>query len=62
MLQRMCRIRDADPYRFCLDPDPFQSLPWNRIRNEFFHILDPDPCQNDTDPPAGYPAVRYHAL
>ena len=43
---------DPDPYHFCLDPDPSQSSPWIRIRNEFFHILDPDldPYQNDTDP------------
>ena len=34
-----------------LDPDP--DSPWNRIqiRNDFIHILDPDPYQNDTDPP-----------
>ena len=25
-------------------------LPVLRIRNEFFHIMDPDPYQNDTDP------------
>ena len=41
---------DPDPYCFCLDPDPYQSSPWIRIHNEFFHILDPDPYQNDTDP------------
>ena len=40
-----------DPYRFCLDPDPNQSSVWIRIRNEFLHILDPDPYQNDTDQP-----------
>ena len=36
-----------------LDPDPYQSSPWIRFRNEFVHILDPDPdpYQNDTDPP-----------
>ena len=47
-------LLDPDPYRFCLDPDPYQSSPRIRIRirNEFFHILDPDsdPYQNDTDP------------
>ena len=44
---------DPDPYCFCLDPDPdpYQSLPWIRIRNKSFHILDPDPYQNYTDPP-----------
>ena len=26
---------------FLLDPDPYQSSPWIRIRNKFFHILDP---------------------
>ena len=43
---------DPYPYRFFLDPDPdpYQSSPWIRICNEFFHILDPDPYQNDTDP------------
>ena len=45
---------DPDPYSFFLDPDPYQSSPWIRIRirNKFFHILDqdPDPYQNDTDP------------
>ena len=41
---------DPDPYCFCLDPDPYQSSPWIRIHNKFFHILDPDPNQNDTDP------------
>ena len=42
-------LLDPDPYRFFLDPDPYQNSRWIRIRNEFFHILDPD--QNDTDPP-----------
>ena len=37
-----CLCPDPDPY-------PYQSSSWIRIRNEFFHILDPD--QNDTDPP-----------
>ena len=41
---RFCQ--DPDPYRFCQDPDPYQTSHWIRIRNEFFHILDPD-----TDPP-----------
>ena len=27
---------------------------WIRIRNKFFHILDPDPYQNDTNPPHWY--------
>ena len=26
-----------DPYRFCLDPDPYQSSLWIRIRYEFLH-------------------------
>ena len=29
--------------RFCQDPYTYKSSPWIRIRNEFFHILDPDP-------------------
>ena len=32
-------LLDPDPYRFCLDPDQYQSSPWIRIRNEFFNIL-----------------------
>ena len=32
---------DPDPHKKWLDPDPYQSSP--RIRNEFFHILNPDP-------------------
>ena len=46
---------DPDPYRFCLYPDPYQSSPWIRvrIRNEFFHILDPDPLQKRS-------SVRMH--
>ena len=48
-------LLDPDPYCFCLDPDPYHSLPWIRIRNEFFHILDPGPYQNDTDPPHWFP-------
>ena len=44
-------LLDPDPNCFCLDLDPYQSSPWIRIRNKFFHILDPDPYQNDTDPP-----------
>ena len=46
-------LLDPDKYCFCLDPDPYQNLPWIRIRNEFFHILDldPDSYKNDTDPP-----------
>ena len=45
-------LLDLDMYHFCLDPDPYQSSPWIRIqiRNKFFHILDPDPYLNDTDP------------
>ena len=37
---------------FCLNPDPY-SFAWIWIRNEFFHILDPDPdpYNNDRDPP-----------
>ena len=27
---------DKDPYHFCLDPDPYQSSSWTRIRNKFF--------------------------
>ena len=48
---------------FLLDPDPYQSSPW--IRNEFFHILDSDLYQNDTDPPhcryiSSYPFIPIH--
>ena len=39
--------------------DPYQSLSWIRIRNKFFHFLDPDPYQNDTDPPH---CNLYHPL
>ena len=28
---------DQDPYRLSLDPDPYQSSPWIRIRNNFSH-------------------------
>ena len=36
--------QDQSPYRFRLDPDPYQSSVWIRfrIRNEFFQPLDPD--------------------
>ena len=44
-------LLDPDPLSFYQDPDPYQSSPWIRIRNEFFYILDSDPYQNDTDPP-----------
>ena len=27
---------ELGPYRFCLNPDPYQSSVWIRIRNEFF--------------------------
>ena len=34
-----------------------------RIRNEFFHIMDPDPYQNDTDPQHCLPLLTpYVAL
>ena len=40
-------------YRFSrdLDPDPYQSLVWIRMCNEFFQVLDMDPDldQNVTD-------------
>ena len=38
-------------YCFCLEPDPYQSLVWIRIRNKFFHILNLDPYQIEIDPP-----------
>ena len=39
---------DSVGFSFCLDPDPYQSSVWNRIRNGFFsQILDPDHCQYD---------------
>ena len=50
---RRIRINSLDPvpYCFCLNPDPYQSSSWIRIRYEFFNILDPDRYQNYTDPP-----------
>ena len=35
---------------------------WIRIRNEFFHILDPDPNQNDMDPPHCFLPPPPHPL
>ena len=38
-------------WKFILDPDPYESSVWIRIRNEFFQLLDPDPSQTNKDPP-----------
>ena len=37
-------------YRFCMDPDSYQSSAWIRIRYEICQMLDPDHHQNYTDP------------
>ena len=42
-----------------LDPDLYQSLAWIRIRNKFFHIMYPDPDQNNTDPPHWFQHQRF---